>query len=74
MDPVCANISSPLMRTESHALDLHHPEQSHEPLIATEHVKQGLSELRCAVSAKFTQDFKDSEKKNVNYLANNFLH
>lgn len=37
-----AHTSCPVVRSESHAADLHHPEQSHEPHVVPEHVTFGL--------------------------------
>lgn len=39
--------------------------QSHscQPHVTTEHLKHGLSQLRCALSVKYAPDFKDGMKQ-----------
>lgn len=58
----------------SSALDPCCPRQMPPASGPLEHLKGAWSKLRCAVSVNSALGFKDSAKKNVNDLINNFLY
>lgn len=49
----------------SHVVDPQHPDWSHEPREAIEHVERGSSALRWAVKGKRHPDFGDLVKKGM---------